>query len=288
MMLASKTGVYVAYRGPSRFDRSREIMVVVTSERAAGNNPKLGAMRSVYVLDARLPPRDAANKGLDLAVCGACPLRPANGGGCYVNIGIPGIHQLWSTAIGLDADAFGACLSVKRALREHGRGLRLTAYGDVGAVPGNVFEALVRAATDGDGVFHGTGYTHDWRNWARWFARYFMASVATPEEAAEAQALGWRTFRAKLPDEALLENEGRCPLPSGELKKRADDTARLREALDGTRVTCATCLKCSGTSGAFQGHVAIDVHGATAARAGYAAMRARSEAKLTEPSGTGS
>jgi len=73
-----------------------------------------------------------------------------------------------------------------------------------------------------------------------------MASVESLEEAAEAQAMGWRTFRAvrlmdPAPDKSKLEVW--CP------------TALRPE------VTCATCHQCNGADGLSKRSYCAPEHG---------------------------
>ena len=66
--------------------------------------------------------------------------------------------------------------------------VRLGTYGDPAAVPASIWSDLV-AYSDGH-----TGYTHQWRT-SPGLRGLCMASVDSEEEAIEAWALGWRTFR---------------------------------------------------------------------------------------------
>jgi len=70
-----------------------------------------------------------------------------------------------------------------------------------------------------------------------------MASVDTPAERVEAEAMGWRTFRVRLPDEALLPHEAICPA----------------SAEAGHKLTCEKCMACDGANGR-RGRIAIVVH----------------------------
>jgi len=90
-----------------------------------------------------------------------------------------------------------------------------------------------------------TGYTHQWRT-ASSLARLCMASVDSEAEAREAQALGWRTFRVRLPAHAGRDDglrEARCPA----------------SAEAGKKLSCAQCLACGG--GNRRGSIVIDAHG---------------------------
>ena len=59
------------YSGPSRFDGSPVAAVLTDSS----SNRKTGSMPTLWILRTDVPPHDAANQGLDSAVCGDCPSR---------------------------------------------------------------------------------------------------------------------------------------------------------------------------------------------------------------------
>lgn len=85
------------------------------------------------------------------------------------------------------------------------RNLRAGAYGDPAMVPLEVWRALY-----GDGI-QGTGYTHQWRECDPEYQRYCMASVQSLDEASEAIALGWRTYRVDLEGTGAQDGEITCP-----------------------------------------------------------------------------
>jgi hypothetical protein len=107
-----------------------------------------------------------------------------------------------------------------------GHSIRIGSYGDPAAVPARVWFELAANARAW------TGYSHRWREprfqALRWL---LMASVDSPAEALEAQSLGWRSFRIRLPTEELLPMESACP-------------ASLE---GGMRTTCFECGQCDGT-----------------------------------------
>jgi len=144
--------------------------------------------------------------------------------------------------------------------------VRIGSYGDPAAVPTRVWAELVRYQK------HWTGYTHMWKPKMCSVCKgegerrstiflgfcgkcdgvgkidrcdpdlktYCMASVDTPEERAEAQALGWRTFMVV----PFYEDHGTINQIHGrhEILCPATDPHPKRNA------TCATCLLCRGTS----------------------------------------
>ncbi len=127
-----------------------------------------------------------------------------------------------------------------------GRKLRLGAYGEPVAVPMRFWAQVIRL-TSGR-----TDYTHQWRNGRfRPWQRYLMASVDSLDQAREAQAKGWRTFRIGSNGEEPIRGEIRCPA----------------SAEAGHRTTCNRCgLCCGGNTGP---NVLISVHGSPTTLASY-------------------
>jgi hypothetical protein len=120
--------------------------------------------------------------------------------------------------------------------------VRIGTYGDPAAVPIAVWRAYTARAA------HWTGYTHQWRK-ALELRPLCMASVDNAAERSEAMALGWRTFRVRVHNEALLEQEFVCPA----------------SAEAGKKLTCQQCNRCGGADGK-RGTPAIFVHGITGKR----------------------
>ena len=193
--------------------------------------------------------------------------------------------------------------------------VRIGSYGDPAAVPTRVWAELVRYRR------HWTGYTHMWKPktcskcWGSGetdgpinqrqtcpfcngsetvdrcdpdLKRYCMASVDTPEERAEAQALGWRTFMV-VPEREKLNYDDQLasvrmnavgPIPkspwgrdilcpatdphprrgkvcvechgdgfiSGWHSGDADPPCSKCNGAGRVNTTCSTCLLCRGTS----------------------------------------
>ena len=85
---------------------------------------------------------------------------------------------------------YETCTADNLASTFDGKLIRLGTYGDPAAVPESVWTAMLSRSAGR------TGYTHQWKDSRfAWLKTYVMASVDTLEEAAEAQAAGWRTFR---------------------------------------------------------------------------------------------
>lgn len=240
---------HVIYRGPSLLDGAPIVAIAIMGS----SNRKTGNMVQTYILRSDVAPIEAIRTGADASICGDCKHRghatgtKAEGRTCYVNIGQGPtvVHKGLQRGIYPDtpADVVG--------LLCEGRMVRLGTYGDPAAVPAQVWYHLLTHAAG-----H-TGYTHAWRaldraviGSAEFYRRnglrdLLMASADTPEEAAEAQSTGWRTFRVRCPDEPLLERESVCP---------ASEEA-------GRKLHCATCGACDGAGTGRKGSIAIVAHG---------------------------
>jgi hypothetical protein len=109
--------------------------------------------------------------------------------------------------------------------------IRLGAYGDPGAVPIKIWQQLLLHAKGW------TGYTHQ-ALISLELKGICMASADSEYEAAEFQNAGWKTFRVKSPEDALMEGEILC----------------LNET---NGIQCKACGVCDGR----KINVAINVHG---------------------------
>ena len=220
----------VVYRGPSQYDPRVIIRAVLVTDSA---NSKTGNMSQLFILHDTVAPHVAQRTGDDSAVCGHCPLRPANSGGCYV-LTFQGPLSTWKATTGRPVAGAG---QVARALR--GRTLRLGAYGDPAALPVYVIQHLARLVNG-----KATGYTHGWRSRPD-LARFCMASVETTHDQIEATSRGWRTFRVTTESAPQLPTEILCP---------------------SEKVECAQCLLCRGSSLKARS-VTIPAHGTFSKRA---------------------
>lgn len=235
-----KSNGFVIYQGPSQYD-SAPIVVIATGFALASANPKTGALIQTWILRADVPPLQALREGSDSTICGTCPHRSRAGGGsgaCYVQVGKAPrtVWDTWKRGSYPNASGF-----LSLAYLGKGRAIRLGSYGDPAAVPAWVLRALTAYA-----LTH-RGYTHGWRS-APELRELCMASVDSTAEAAEARALGWRTFRVAPFGDAMRERgEARCPA----------------SAEAGKSVTCDTCsLRCNGATEALPS-IVIQAHGAT-------------------------
>lgn len=238
----------IFYRGPSLLTGD-PIVGIVTGLEGGSNNPKTGPMAQAWILRSDLAPMDAVRENVDDAICGTCALRGRGGADrkCYVTPWL-GPHHVWKrfTAGGyLEASWLDL-----HALLE-GRHLRLGAYGDPGAVPFEVWRALL-VKTAG-----WVGYTHAWRVCDPRLKTIVMASVDTEHEFVVAHLAGWRTFRVRLADDPLIHIRNianrHIPYVPLEFVCPASDEA-------GHKTTCERCQLCRGTSSPARS-VAILAHG---------------------------
>lgn len=231
----------VIYRGPSLIDGT-PIVVIVTGLTKGSTNGKTGRMLQTFVMvDTGEAPTDALKSGADSAICGNCPHKPTNAGSCYVNVGrsVSAVWRcLWQGA------GYGVAAN-DNEITALGRGhyVRLGTYGDPAAVPQWVWDALVSESIGWN------GYTHQWRIRPD-LMRLCMASVDSEAEAAEARALGWRTFRVRAKGADKMRGEFVC--------------GASEEA--GRKLTCVDCQACGGTGAKAKASPVIIAHGATARR----------------------
>jgi len=235
----------ILFEGPSNIDGKPIVVIAITRT----TNGKTGDMVQTYILRQDIPPLEALATGEDVSICGDCKYRA--GGPCYVTV-MHGPRSVWA------AYKRGSYKKVPTALIAdigRDRHVRLGTYGDPAAAPLSVWRQLTHLAAG-----H-TGYTHQWRDarFRQWLM-LCMASVDTPQEASEAQAHGFRTYRVRLAEEPVLPGEFVCPASS--------------EA--GKRLQCEDCLACDGTDLSNQrrrkASPVIIAHGSKAKR--YIAMRA--------------
>lgn len=235
--MPSKQGGFVAWRGQSRFTGD-QIVIVITQ---GSTNSKTGDMDQSWIILQDVHPFYATRTGADAGICSTCRHRSDGAGhrSCYVTVqhGPAGIWRALQEGRYPDLG-----LAAQRE-RLRGRNLRFGAYGDPTAAPFWIWCELAS-------MVHGwTGYTHFWSDCSPEFKRLLMASVDTEQEAAAAQALGWRTFRVR--QSQLLPGEIVCP---------ASEEA-------GHRTTCERCRLCGGTAVQSDGtrgrgpNIAIYPHG---------------------------
>ncbi len=227
MILLTKNAL--VYEGPSLLTGDPIVCIVG----ARTSNPKTGPMAQTWILGRDQDPVSAVKEGHDSAICGNCWHRGGDGRKrtCYVNVGQAplGIWRARESAVREDPAAVG--------LRLAGKAIRLGAYGDPAAVPTQVWRDLTAH------VEVSTGYTHQWRTCDPDLRQLCMASVESIEEAAEAHAMGWRTFRVRRPEGHLTGGEISC------VNETHPD------------ITCVECGLCQGQSRPAA-NIVIEAHGA--------------------------
>ena len=221
-------GTYVRYRSALN---GRPCVAVFSRRRS--ENRKTGDMVQVSFMASGKEPHRAARTGADVAVCGDCPQRPANGGACYVVTcqGPLSQYRAWKRG------------RYQKGATKTTKPVRYGAYGDPGSMAPEIFQELHAELSPQEW----TGYTHQWHRRPD-LAPFLMASVDSEKEAREAKRAGWRYFRIKRQGDRYLRGEIQCPSE----KSRG-------------KVKCRQCLLCCG--GARKGpHVVINVHGARKGR----------------------
>lgn len=224
----------VVYDGPSALDGQR--ILVIVSALKGSRNVKTGDMVQTYILRPDVDPVSAVRTGADVSICGDCKHRgdgTGKGRSCYVTLahGPLNVWRAWRRGIYPTMDPDAAALFLT------GRMLRIGTYGDPAAAPLSLWQALTRWTAG-----H-TGYTHQWRSIDPAWAGLVMASADTVDEANEAQALGYRTFRVGAG--TVFGREVRCPA----------------SAEAGKKTVCADCKACMGMASKAKASIVIAPHG---------------------------
>lgn len=234
----------VIYRGPSLIDGKPIVVVAVISKR----NKKTGSMLQTYILRSDLSPCEASKTGEDYSICGNCPLRgiatsdpkrkQAEKRGCYVVLGQgpTGVYK------GLERGIYPDALDLEEiAAIGAGRLVRIGSYGDGGAVPSAIWQALLSKANGWTAYSHQSGIAR-----ADVRPEIYMISADSEEQATQAWGKGQRTFRViKDVSDVIKGKEILCPASV--------------EA--GQKTDCANCRLCAGASIKAKS-IAIVAHGA--------------------------
>ena len=228
----------VLYEGPSMIDGA-PIVAIATGIESPSRNRKTGPVVQVWILRQDISPVDAVKTGDDASVCGDCMHRHHTGGACYV---VPG-HAPQATWKAYRAGRYARATPGEVAVILARRVVRLGAYGDPGALPGNVIEPIAETAAEV------LAYSHAWRQRPD-LAAVAMASVDSIAERLEAKAQGWRTFRVT--EGGKGSGESVCP--------SADESKATRQ------VTCKECRACNGNARGYSGDIVIQVHGSRSVR----------------------
>jgi hypothetical protein len=227
----------LVYDGPSKLD-GKAVQVILTGLDRPSKNTKTGTQIQSWILCRHTDPVSATRSGKDYSMCGECIHAPymiarAKAEGktpaapCYVAVG-RAPNATWKAHKGKPVmDVSKLSDKVKKAIQK--RGIRFGSYGDPGAVPVKLWRTLADLVPN----HKRTGFSHQWRTAPKVLKSLCVASVDTPDEARQAQAHGWRTFRVRKATDPMLPNEITCP---------ASDEA-------GKRTTCQKCGLCNGSTG---------------------------------------
>lgn len=227
---------FVIYRGPSLLNGAPIVAVCILRSYNEKTGPS--SAQTHILVDGPERPTLAMRTGADAAVCGDCKHRPLKAGTCYVVVR-QGPTKVWDALQRGQYPDLSDCVDVvSECLRR--RVVRLGSYGDPAAVPARVWRELVSVSAGW------IGYTHQWRApHAQGLRDLCMASVDSVGEMAAARHMGWRTFRVRLPDEALQAREAVCPA----------------SAEAGHKLTCSDCRACNGGGSGRRGSISILIHG---------------------------
>lgn len=231
----------IIYMGPSLIDGAPIMVIAVISKR----NRKTGAMLQTYIMRSDIDPRHASAQGLDVSICGACPLRgDINPGGkqaknrpCYVVLG-QGPTIVWKA---FQRDYYPT-VSGFDAIAEIGAGqmVRIGTYGDGAAVPAHIWQALLSRANGHTAYSHQSGLAQ-----SAFDPAIYMVSADSEAQARAAWETGKRTFRViDTVSDIVKGKEILCPAS--------------KEA--GAKTTCFSCGLCGG-NGVKAKSIAIPAHG---------------------------
>jgi hypothetical protein len=233
----AKPSGYILYDGPSMLDGGPIIAIATLSSK----NVKTGNMVQVWILRKDVKPTDAVHSGADASICGSCPHRGVVVDGknqqrsCYVRVfhGPASVYRAYHRGNYQPLDLE----DMPRAFRN--QFVRLGAYGDPAAIPGEVIAATLNKASGW------TGYTHSWEARPD-LAQWCMASCDNGLDEKKASLLGFRAFRVTAnPMPKLSKQHFICP---------ASEEA-------GHKLQCFECGACNGNGTGRRSNVQIAVHG---------------------------
>lgn len=236
----SELGV-IFYRGPSLLN-GEPIIGVLTGLEGGSHNSKTGSMAQSWLIRPDMPPMEAVRLNVDDAICGSCALRGHDGRDrkCYVVpwLAPTNVYRMFIKG------GYPECSWQELQALVEGRSLRLCSYGDPGAIAIEVWRMLLATAASW------TAYTHCWRTCDPRLKAIAMASVDTEAEFWAAKEAGWRTFRVREEQDALIPSGFG---PSLEFVCPASDEGQHR-------TTCDRCGLCRGLASPARS-VAIYPHG---------------------------
>lgn len=209
------------------------LVAIATGFKRPSANVKTGEMIQIWILNRNVHPVVAQQLGKDKVVCGDCPLRPFNGGSCYVETG-KAPAAVWRSY------SAGRYPKLESTDVFQGRAVRFGAYGDPSKLPLSLVAEISSKASKW------TGYTHQWRNpLIKGYSAFLMASADDVEAQIEARSSGWRTFRVA---------------PKGSSWKMSDEISCPASKEAGMKTTCAKCALCAGTSKGNVKSIVIQQH----------------------------
>mgnify|MGYP001763928842 CR=1 FL=1 len=213
------------YECNSRFNGT-PLVVLFTGFAKRTANQKTGDQIQTWILDPRDTPLNISRQNKDKSNCGDCPQRHSKGGGCYVVL-MHGPAQVYK---GYKNGSYTKLDLTNPVHIRHfkNRIIRLGAYGDPCAIPLSFWNDLLEKT----GITKWTGFTHAWKKRENQeYKSLLMASADNLYAANLAQKKGWRYFRVRSSEDALVAKEFECPG-----SKEQD-----------YRLSCAECLSCYGT-----------------------------------------
>jgi hypothetical protein len=231
----------IIYEGPSELDGAPIVAIATGFTKQSANTKTGGELIQTWILRSDMSPQEALNNSADESICGDCKHRGEVIDGknanrpCYVNIA----HAPRAVYECFKRGGYRKAKPTELSSIFAGLGVRLGSYGDPAAVPLYVWDNALNEAK------FNTGYTHQWQTADIGYAKHCMASVDTAAERAMASAMGYRTFRVRHIDDAILGREIMCPAS--------------KEA--GEKTTCDQCKACGGTGSKALVDIVIAVHG---------------------------
>lgn len=219
---------YILYEGKSVLDNAPIVVIATMSTQ----NEKTGDMVQTWIIRSDVDPIEASKNKLDSSICGMCPHRTSLHGACYVTL-----HQAPLQIYKAYKKGNYKKLDNQDLIHFSSKRVRLGAYGDPASVPFKVWDNILKHCAG-----H-TGYTHQLhhKNFDHRIATICQISADTEKEALRSWKKGYKTFRVKSENMAILEGEIQCLNTSH-------------------NISCVDCGLCDGS----KMNIVIDIHGSRA------------------------
>lgn len=248
----------IFYDGPSAIDGT-PIVGIATFKTS---NEKTGPLIQTWIIRSDIHPVEAINTGDDHGICGSCPMRGIIESAAKAKYKTKRTKVQHTETVNRGRACYVAVQNAPRAIYEsyhkgqyevfdvekharwfRRRGLRLGAYGDPVAIPLENWQPLFDLRERKESQ---PGYTHQWETCDQEWRKYVMASTHSLAENERAQSMGWRTFRTRMENDAIAENEIVCPASA-----------------EGDYLeTCDSCGACNGNpNGGTRRSIVIIGHG---------------------------